>query len=59
MNKRIHRQGQQEKVFIHKLMAKNTIDETIGERVLGKEADQQKFIDSIKAMIKNELQNRK
>jgi SNF2 family DNA or RNA helicase len=48
MNARIHRQGQNKPVFIHKIMAKDTIDETMNKSLIGgKQLTQNEFLKSI------------
>ena len=50
-NKRLHRQGQKEKVFIHHLITANTRDEDV-MMALGDKGDvQEKLMQSLKARI--------
>jgi SNF2 family DNA or RNA helicase len=43
VNARIHRQGQKEKVFVHRLIFRNTLDEFIAEKLRKKEKVQEKL----------------
>ena len=45
--KRIHRQGQKNTVFIHRIVAENTIDEAVMETLKNKEAGQEEFLDAL------------
>ena len=51
-NKRLHRQGQKEKVIIHHLVTKGTRDEDVMEALKHKEGVQNYVLDSLKARIK-------
>lgn len=51
-NKRLHRSGQKNKVFIHHLVAKGTIDEEVMQALENKDAGQQKMLQAIKARFK-------
>lgn len=51
-NKRLHRQGQKEKVIIHHLVTKGTRDEDVMEALRRKEGVQNYVLDSLKARIK-------
>lgn len=51
-NKRLHRQGQKEKVIIHHLVTKGTRDEDVMEALRCKEGVQNYVLDSLKARIK-------
>ena len=50
-NKRLHRQGQTEKVIIHHLITKDTRDEDVMEALNKKEGVQNFVMDSLKARI--------
>lgn len=52
-NARLHRQGQQQAVIIHHLIAKGTMDEAVMKVLSGKEANQDKLLEAVKAKIKN------
>lgn len=45
--KRLHRQGQDKTVFIHRIVAEDTIDEAVLAALATKEAGQQEFLDAI------------
>ena len=49
--KRLHRQGQQEKVIEHFLMVRDSMDEEVAKRLEGKARTQQALIDALKARI--------
>lgn len=49
--KRLHRQGQQERVIEHFLMVKDSMDEEVARRLEGKAKTQQALIDALKARI--------
>lgn len=49
--KRLHRQGQQEKVIEHLLMVKDSMDEEVARRLEGKAATQNALIEALKARI--------
>ena len=51
-NKRLHRQGQKEKVIIHHLVTKGTRDEDVMEALRRKEGVQNYVLESLKARIK-------
>ena len=51
-NARLHRQGQKKSVLIHHLIAKNTIDEDIINKLTDKAAQQNDLIEAVKARIK-------
>lgn len=51
-NKRLHRQGQKEKVIIHHLVTKGTRDEDVMEALKQKEGVQEYVLESLKARIK-------
>ena len=50
-NKRLHRSGQTKPVFIHRLIAEDTIDEHIAKNLKGKNDDQEHFLDAMKKVI--------
>jgi len=50
-NKRVHRSGQTKPVFIHRLIAENTIDEQTSENLKKKENNQKHFLNSMKKII--------
>lgn len=50
-NARLHRQGQVEKVIIHRLVVKGGLDEDVAEALEGKRATQDALIDALKARI--------
>lgn len=45
--KRLHRQGQKNTVFIHRIVAEETIDEAVMQTLANKEAGQEEFLDAI------------
>lgn len=49
--KRLHRQGQQEKVIEHMLTVKDSMDEEVAKRLEGKAKTQQALIDALRARI--------
>lgn len=49
--KRLHRQGQQERVIEHFLMVRDSMDEEVAKRLEGKAKTQQALIDALKARI--------
>jgi SNF2 family DNA or RNA helicase len=49
--KRLHRQGQQEKVIEHFLMVRDSMDEEVAKRLEGKARTQQALIEALKARI--------
>lgn len=51
-NKRLHRQGQKEKVIIHHLVTRDTRDEDVMEALKRKEGVQEYVLESLKARIK-------
>lgn len=51
-NKRLHRQGQTEKVIVHHLVCKGTRDEDVIKALTAKDDMQQYVMDSLKARIK-------
>lgn len=51
-NKRLHRQGQKEKVIIHHLVTKDTRDEDVMEALKRKEGVQEYVLESLKARIR-------
>ena len=51
-NARLHRQGQQSNVIIHHLISKGTMDENVMRALSGKEANQDKLLEAVKARIK-------
>lgn len=50
-NKRLHRSGQTKPVFIHRLIAEDTIDEHIAKNLKGKNDNQEHFLDAMKKVI--------
>lgn len=50
-NKRVHRSGQTKPVFIHRIIAEHTIDETTAENLKGKDVRQSHFLNSMKKII--------
>lgn len=53
-NKRLHRQGQSEKVLIHHIICNDTYDEEAVERLKEKDGSQRSLIESLKARLKHE-----
>jgi SNF2 family DNA or RNA helicase len=51
-NARLHRQGQKEKVIIHHIIAKDTIDERVMKVLEEKDISQTNFIEAVKAAIR-------
>lgn len=56
-NKRLHRQGQEEKVIIHHLVTKGTRDEDVMEALKHKENVQEYVLESLKARIEKYKKN--
>jgi SNF2 family DNA or RNA helicase len=52
-NARLHRQGQQESVIVHHLVAKDTIDEDVMEALKNKSINQNALMNAVKAKIYN------
>ena len=52
-NKRLHRQGQQEKVIIHRLVAQDTRDVDVAAALEGKSDVQTALLDALRIRIKN------
>jgi len=50
-NKRVHRPGQTKPVFIHRLIAQDTVDEITSDTLKAKEANQDNFLNSMKNLI--------
>lgn len=50
-NKRLHRQGQKEKVFIHHLVVQDSVDEDVMTALAGKGAVQDGLMEALKARI--------
>ena len=50
-NKRVHRPGQTKPVFIHRLIAQDTVDEVTSDTLKAKEANQDNFLNSMKNLI--------
>jgi SNF2 family DNA or RNA helicase len=50
-NKRLHRQGQTEKVIIHHLVTENGVDEDVIAALEDKGATQSRLMDALKARI--------
>ena len=55
-NKRLHRQGQQEKVIIHRLITQDTRDTAVASSLEGKADVQNALLESLKARIR-EIRN--
>jgi SNF2 family DNA or RNA helicase len=51
-NKRLHRQGQTEKVIIHRLIVEDGMDEVVAEALQDKAGTQDRLINALKARIK-------
>jgi SNF2 family DNA or RNA helicase len=50
-NARLHRQGQTEKVLVHHIVAKDTMDEAVMEALARKDISQARLIEAVKARI--------
>ena len=50
-NARLHRQGQTERVIIHHIVAKGTMDEEVLKALTGKAATQNGLMEAVKAKI--------
>ena len=50
-NKRLHRQGQKNRVIVHQLICEGTRDEDLARALLMKDAAQQYVMDSLKARV--------
>lgn len=50
-NARLHRQGQEEKVIIHHILAKDTIDERVMKALADKDTSQAALIEAVKARM--------
>ena len=50
-NARLHRQGQQQRVIVHHLIAEGTIDEDVMKALAGKDSTQAALMEAIKARI--------
>ncbi|WP_443660134.1 SNF2-related protein [Clostridium algidicarnis] len=51
-NARLHRQGQKEKVIIHHLVSRNTVDEDVMRALNAKEINQNTLLEAVKARLK-------
>lgn len=51
-NARLHRQGQKEKVIIHHLVSKGTVDEDVMKALGDKEVNQNTLLEAVKARLK-------
>lgn len=52
-NARLHRQGQKQKVLVHHIVAKGTVDEQVMKVLENKNITQQELLESVKARIRN------
>lgn len=52
-NARLHRQGQEHRVIVHRLISRGTIDERMKTAIDGKGMTQSRFLDKMKEYIKN------
>ena len=50
-NARLHRQGQTKTVIIHHLISKGTVDEDVMKALEGKEVNQNKLLEPVKARL--------
>ena len=50
-NARLHRQGQTKTVIIHHLISKGTVDEDVMKALEGKEVNQNKLLEAVKARL--------
>lgn len=55
LNKRLHRQGVDSTVFIHRIIAKGTVDIVNKSRLTDKEANQQSLLDALKLYSKEQV----
>ena len=53
-NKRLHRQGQKQKVLIHHIACKDTYDEEAVENLKRKDCSQKRLLESLKARLVKE-----
>ena len=53
-NARLHRQGQKQKVQVHHILCRNTIDEDVMHALEVKDTNQARLIDAVKARISDE-----
>lgn len=53
-NKRLHRQGQKQKVLIHHIVCKDTYDEEAVENLRRKDGSQKRLLESLKARLEQE-----
>ena len=53
-NARLHRQGQTQKVNVHRIIAKNTVDEDVIASLAKKDMGQEDLIEAIKARVRKE-----
>ena len=51
-NKRLHRQGQKQKVFIHNLIVQGSVDEDVLDALQGKSSTQESLLKALKVRIK-------
>jgi SNF2 family DNA or RNA helicase len=47
-NRRVHRKGQKRQVFVHHVIARDTVDEVVHERLIKKAETQKKLLEAIK-----------
>ena len=52
-NARLHRQGQKQKVLVHHIVAKGTVDEQVMKVLENKNITQQELLESVKVRIRN------
>lgn len=50
-NKRLHRQGQKQRVFIHNLVVRGSVDEDVMEALKGKCTSQDSLLNSLRVRI--------
>ena len=55
MNARLHRQGQKETVFIHHIMASDTVDENVLTVLEGKATVQEALMEATKEVVRKRL----
>lgn len=51
-NKRLHRQGQKERVIVHRLLVNGSLDEDVAKALEGKKDTQEAILDALKARIR-------
>lgn len=57
-NKRLHRNGQKQPVIVHRLIVKDSMDETVAKALAGKDETQDRLLTALKARLKEKNNDR-